>query len=174
MSETHKEINSGRGCDYDEYSWGQTLKDVTVTIPVPAGTRSKDIKCRVTNTRLDFTCGDKTISGEFYSAVSGEDSVWSLEDRQRVILELPKHSGGEWWPCVLKGSDGIDVSKISPEETSLSDLDPETRQMVEKMMIEQRMKQAGQAPGLGDDKNRILQQFMASHPEMDFSQAKFQ
>ncbi len=35
------EPNSGRGADLDNYSWNQTLSEVTVLVPVPPGTKAK-------------------------------------------------------------------------------------------------------------------------------------
>ncbi len=34
------------------YTWSQTLSEVTVTIPVAAGTRGRDVNCKITPTRL--------------------------------------------------------------------------------------------------------------------------
>jgi hypothetical protein len=52
-----------------------------------------------------------------------------------VELTLTKAEGMHWWSSVLAGGPAIDVQAVEPENSKLTDLDPETRQTVEKMMV---------------------------------------
>lgn len=170
--------NAGNGGKTEVYSWTQTLQDVTVVVPVPQGNTSKTIVCNVEQKHLKIKVlvpEEKVIlDDELYAAVYAEESFWQLDSKESVVtIYLDKVNKMEWWPKVVKSEPEIDTSKIEPENSRLSDLDPETRSMVEKMMFDQRQKAAGLPTSDELKKKELLAKFMEQHPEMDFSQAKF-
>lgn len=164
----------GNGGKTDKYVWTQTLSELTINIPVPAGTKTKMLDVQITNTKLKVGLkGQETIVvGELHKRIIVDDTIWTLEDGE-VVINLQKDNKMEWWKCVLVGDPEINTQKVQPENSKLSDLDSETRQTVEKMMFDQRQKAMGLPSSEELSKQDMLKKFMAAHPEMDFSKAKF-
>jgi len=156
------------------YKWKQTLQDVTVSVPVPPGTRSRDLTVITTKTKLKVGLKgkDPIIDDELCKEVKVDDSTWTLDDQKEVVLSLEKQNQMTWWENVVKGAPKIDTTKITPDNSKLSDLDGETRAMVEKMMYDNQRKAMGKPTSDEQKKMEALKKFQAAHPEMDFSQAK--
>ncbi|XP_020575629.1 protein BOBBER 1 [Phalaenopsis equestris] len=166
--------NIGNGLDLEKYSWTQTLKEVNVNIKVSRGTKSRFVICEIKKNHLKVGLKGQPaiIDGDLFQSVKVDDCYWSIEDQEVISILLTKQNQMEWWKCVTKGEPEIDTQKVEPENSKLSDLDPETRQTVEKMMFDQRQKSMGLPTSEELQKQEILKKFMAEHPEMDFSNAK--
>mmetsp|Transcript_11952 Transcript_11952/g.17842 ORF Transcript_11952/g.17842 Transcript_11952/m.17842 type:complete len:306 (-) Transcript_11952:26-943(-) len=164
----------GNGGKTDKYVWTQTLSELTLTVPLPANTKSKEINCVISRQHLKVGLKGQApiIDGELHKKVIVDDSFWTLEDGRELAIALQKDNKMEWWKCVVQGDAEIDTSKVQPENSKLDDLDSDTRQTVEKMMFDQRQKSMGLPTADEMKKQEMLKKFMAQHPEMDFSKAK--
>lgn len=133
---------------------------MTVTVPVPAGTRGKqlDVVLRKQHIKVGVKGQEPVIEGDMPYEIKVDDSTWTLgqfpplspsvfsrmfltppltnpaDDSREVTVSLEKLNQQVWWPHVVTTAPKIDTTKITPENSKLSDLDGETRAMVEKMM----------------------------------------
>ncbi|CAK7329211.1 unnamed protein product [Dovyalis caffra] len=166
--------NKGNGVDMENYSWTQNLQEVSIHVPVPQGAGSKLVLCDIKKNYVKVRLKSQplVIDRELFQSVKVDDSFWSLEDKTTITLPLTKNNGSDWWKSLLKGGPDIDTQKAEPEASKLSDLDSETRASVEKMMFEQRQKQLGLPTSEEIEKQKLLKQFMAQHPDTNFSQGK--
>lgn len=67
--------------------------------------------------------------------LDAQNLVCLAEDGRELAILLAKGNQMEWWKSVIKGHAEIDTQKVEPENSKLGDLDAETRQTVEKMMV---------------------------------------
>ncbi|PHH79668.1 hypothetical protein CDD80_4153 [Ophiocordyceps camponoti-rufipedis] len=160
------------------YKWSQTIGDVDLSFVVPGTLKSRDLVVEMKKQTIvaGVKGQDPVIKGDLPHAIHVDDSTWTLttntDGTKTVEIHLDKVNKMMWWPHVVTNAPSIDVSKIQPEPSKLSDLEGETRGMVEKMMWDQRQKEAGLPTSDEQKKMDILKEFQKQHPEMDFSKAK--
>jgi len=171
------------------YKWTQTIGDLDITVEIPGNLKAKDLIVDIKKTKLlvGIKGQEPIISGDLPHAIHVDESTWTLSTvsasgkvssaatpPKQIEIHLDKVNKMEWWAHVITTAPKIDVTKITPENSKLSDLDGETRGMVEKMMYDQRQKELGKPTSDEEKKMEMLRKFQEQHPEMDFSKAKIQ
>ena len=112
-----KQIPIGNGGIEERYYWTQTLRDVTVYIDAPLGTRSKDVKCTIKPQSLHVAIhGAVVLDGQLEDVIKAGESLWTIssgsaEAAPQIVLTLDK-TRQTWWKHVLAGHEEIDTNKV--------------------------------------------------------------
>eukprot|EP00501_MAST-03F_sp_TOSAG23-6_P001036 GSMAST32.ASY1.ANO1.1078.1 assembled CDS len=160
-----KQIPIGNGGITSNYWWTQTLDDVTVNIPVPFGTKSKDINCAFSTDKICIRLDNsessnvRLLDGVFDMAVRPSECLWQIEDSifqtsERIITLTLDKKVSTWWKSVLKGHQEIDCTKVDSTQ-KLETYNSETQAAIRKIMFDQSQKAKG-LPSSDEIKTKTL------------------
>ena len=126
--EKEKDELSYNGGATEQFSWEQTLSDVAIQVPMPEGTRARDVVCTISKSHLlvqlkgqeavidaDFPC-DARNGQEIWEKVRADECYWNLQPgtggrapQVAVYLEKEREC---WWKSALHGAAEIDTTKV--------------------------------------------------------------
>eukprot|EP00448_Togula_jolla_P017013 CAMPEP_0170581424 /NCGR_PEP_ID=MMETSP0224-20130122/7030_1 /TAXON_ID=285029 /ORGANISM="Togula jolla, Strain CCCM 725" /LENGTH=356 /DNA_ID=CAMNT_0010904555 /DNA_START=31 /DNA_END=1101 /DNA_ORIENTATION=+ len=107
-----------------QYRWTQSRTEVAFKAPLGDEWKAKDIKVKVTPSRLEVlyvgqqTDGEVLLAGPFPKRVKADEVFWEIEtsdaDGRHLSLQVTKAEQMEKWPCLIQGADHpcIDVRLV--------------------------------------------------------------
>ncbi|XP_035996515.1 nudC domain-containing protein 3 [Fundulus heteroclitus] len=147
QNEFQADPDSYNGAVRENYSWSQDYTDVEVRVFVPKTVvkgRQVSVGLQSGGLRVSVRDGAEEkvlMEGEFTHKINTEDSLWSLEPGQCVLLSLNKTSE-VWWNAVLKGEKEIDINQIN-RERSMATVDEEEHAVLDRLTFDYHQKQQG-------------------------------
>lgn len=138
-------ISTYNGDKTDKYSWSQGIKDVTMQIPLPEGTKPAQLKVVIQTKHLFVAFKGKEseplINGVLGEKVKVDDSFWSVEDNRNLNINFEK-AYEVIWKCMVQGDKEIDTEKVDNSKR-VEDFDLETQGHLKKVLWEQERKRNG-------------------------------
>lgn len=170
----YEDKNGGRS---RHYTWTQPqIEQFEMFVPLGKNVKSSDVKVEYDSKHLKIKLKDEyLVNGELFAPINADSFYWTIDENKNekyISVTFDKIYKMVWWDYVVKGDDILSLSKINPEASKLSDIDPSMRPEIEKMMIENNHKLNNKPYHKDPKTNEMLQKFMKEHPEMDFSKAK--
>ncbi|KAK1945289.1 Protein BOBBER 1 [Phytophthora citrophthora] len=145
LTEDGKQVPVGNGGVAANYTWTQTLEDVSIQMEVQPGTKAKDLICRIEASKVFVALkSDPTkplLEGEFPDKIRADESIWSLESNHMLNISLEKIKQ-TWWASALKGGPEIDTSQVDSRR-NIQEYDEVTQGAIRKAVYDQRQQMSG-------------------------------
>ena len=147
-SEDGKQIPIGNGGKSKSkgFRWTQTIHETSVILPVPEGTRGRDLKVTMKSHMVQVQMKDTSkvlLEGTLQQKIRPDESTWTLEGGVLVVT-LDK-GAKSWWEVVFndeKEEDKVDTTLIDTKR-NISEYDDATQGMIRKVLFDQRQERLG-------------------------------
>jgi hypothetical protein len=152
-----RQVPIGNGGSTTRYVWTQTLEEAVVHIPVPDGTRAKDLDVEITPSSLSIKRKDEPsddsmkfnpLSGTLFARVKPSECTWTMEtnsssdtDTTTILLTLDKVQK-TWWSTILSGDPEIDNTMVDSTR-HIGTYDEKTQAQIRRIMFDQRQERLG-------------------------------
>ncbi|KAF8819920.1 NudC family protein [Cardiosporidium cionae] len=137
-------ITPYNGAILDKYVWNQTFQEVTVEFPLNTNCKKHDLEIVIDFQYLLIKCKGKILTdGQLCRPINREDSVWTIEDENTLILTLYKKEE-YWWQSVIIGDPEIDLTKVESKK-SVEDYDGKMQAQIRKIWHQQAEKALSKA-----------------------------
>lgn len=146
LNDDGKQIPLGNGGVGENYHWHQTLRDLTVFVQFPEGTKTQSITCSIKSNKI--SCGLKggtpLISGIYPEEfrVKSSESFWSFEADTAILTVSLDKTQETWWDSVIIGEPEIDTQQVDSTR-AIEDYDEQTQGTIRKIMFDQDQKRKG-------------------------------
>lgn len=134
-------ISTYNGASTDKYKWSQDLSDVTIQIPLPQNTKSKEIQVKFDSKHLKVVVrGEVIIDCDLPETIHKQNSYWNI-DEGSLIVNLEK-SKDCVWKSAFAGHAEIDPKTVDTSRR-VDEYDEETQVGIRKVMYEHERKLKG-------------------------------
>ena len=134
-------ISTYNGAATDKYKWSQDLSDITLQLPLPPGTKGKEITVKLEPKHLKAVVrGEVVLEGNLSETIHHNNSYWNIDEGTLVItLEKSKDCV---WKSVIEGDSEIDPKTVDTSRR-VDEYDDETQVGIRKVMYEHDRKLKG-------------------------------
>eukprot|EP00591_Stephanopyxis_turris_P018706 CAMPEP_0195539718 /NCGR_PEP_ID=MMETSP0794_2-20130614/50199_1 /TAXON_ID=515487 /ORGANISM="Stephanopyxis turris, Strain CCMP 815" /LENGTH=282 /DNA_ID=CAMNT_0040673765 /DNA_START=132 /DNA_END=980 /DNA_ORIENTATION=- len=110
----------GNGGTVDgKYVWTQTLSELNLITSLPENTRGRDLNVDIRKNHLKIGLKSEApkliVDDDLTKTVIVDDSFWTIEDGNKLSINLQKLNQMEWWDSPCKSDSKIDVRKVQPD-----------------------------------------------------------
>lgn len=133
--------NGGVGKLYS-YHWTQTLQEVTIAIPLPNSTKSKDLDVEI-KPGFVVVRHDQSVlfQGQLRDPIRTDESTWTIESN--VLLLSMEKASKSWWNKILVEEEEMIDTDLLDKTHKISDYDEATQGMIRKILFDQRQERLG-------------------------------